>query len=106
MRLGRRRPFADLVDRQLVLFTGEHGGLLAACGRALDEYRASGRDDAEERYGAYVDAVDEARDALEEMRDTYAGVLDGETANAYRDAFDAAVRRRFPELAGELEEGM
>ena len=39
MRLGRRRPFADLVERQLELFAREHGVLLEACERALDDYR-------------------------------------------------------------------
>jgi hypothetical protein len=103
MRLGRRRPFTDLVDRQLELFAGEHGALLEACERALDDYRESDRDDAEERYGDYVDAVDEARAALEEMRDTYAATLDAATADGYRAAFDAAARRRFPELSSGLE---
>ncbi len=99
----RRRPFADIVVRQLAIFADEHSGLLEACGRTLREFRASGRDDAEERYGSYVDAIDEAREALEEMRDTYASTLDGAAAAAYARTFTREAARRFPDLVLELE---
>jgi hypothetical protein len=103
MRFRRARPFADLVDRQLSLFGAQRSDLLDACTEALTAYREAGRDDAEERYGDYVDAVEEAREALEEMRDSYTATLDGEAARTYRESFDRAARRRFPGLDVGLE---
>ena len=59
MRL-RRRAFGDLVATQLELFAADHAQLLAACEAALRAYDDAAGEDAEERYGEYVDLVDEA----------------------------------------------
>jgi hypothetical protein len=103
VRLGRRRPFADLVERQLDLFAADHAALLADCEAALSAYDAAPADEAEERYGDYGDHVDAVRDELESLRDAYARTLDEETAEAYEAAFAAAARRRFPSYASELD---
>jgi predicted translin family RNA/ssDNA-binding protein len=86
-----------------VIFADEHRDLLEACERTLREYQTADRDDAEERYGDYVDAVDEAREALEDMHDTYAATLGGTAAGEYTGAFTREAKRRFPDLALELE---
>ena len=94
MRLRRRHPFVDLVERQLRLFEDEYAGLLADCGRALRSYNAADGDEAEERYGEFVDLVDTARDELERLRDAYALTLD-EPAAAYEEpepVFEEAAR--------------
>ncbi|MBA2616306.1 MAG: hypothetical protein H0U90_11140 [Actinobacteria bacterium] len=98
-----RGRFADLVERQLDLFVGEQAGLLRDVEAALRSYNTASRDEAEERYGDYLDLVDTGQDALAELRDTYAGTLDEETAETYRDAFNERVRRRLPRFALELE---
>ncbi len=98
MGLLRRRPLADLVKRQLDLFASEHASLLADCEDALREYDAASGEEAEERYGDYVDLVDAAAEELERVRETYARTLDDEVADDYRDLFTRAARKRFPRL--------
>ena len=99
--MGRR--FVDLVERQLELFEAEHAGLLRDCDAALDAYNAAPRDDAEERYGDYVDLVDAAREALVDYRDTYARTLDQDAAEEYEQVFNGLARKRLPRLALELD---
>jgi hypothetical protein len=98
VRLRRERPFADVARRQLDLFGAEHATLLGECDAALRAYDGAPAEDAEERYGAYVEATDAAREALEELRDSYAATLDPDAADAYAAVFAAAARKRFPAL--------
>ncbi len=97
------RRFADLVERQLDLFADDHGDLLEEADAALRAYDAAGRDEAEERYGDFVDVADAGRDLLVELRETYVGTLDEETAEEYREEFDRRARKRFPPFGLELE---
>ena len=103
MRLRRRHPFVDLVERQLRLFEDEYAGLLADCGRALRSYNEADGDEAEERYGEFVDLVDTARDELERLRDAYALTLDEPAASEYHELFGQLARKRFPAIAVELD---
>lgn len=103
MRLRRRRPFVDLVERQLRLFEAEQAGLLADCDRALRSYNAADGDEAEARYGEFVDLVDAARDELEQLRDAYALTLGDPAASEYRELFGRLARKRFPLVAAELD---
>ncbi len=96
MRLGRRRPFADLIERQLAFFAQEHGDLLAEARDAERAYADAGRDEAMERYAEYDDLVDTGTELLAGIRDAYAATLDEETAEAYERAFNEAAARRFP----------
>ena len=98
-----RGRFVELVGRQLELFEAEWAGLLGDCQAALDEYNAAPRDEAEERYGDYLDLVDTARDALLEYRDGFARTLDEEGADEYEAVFNQAVRKRLPSLGLELD---
>jgi hypothetical protein len=102
MRL-RRRAFGALVDTQLELFASDHAQLLTDCEAALHAYDDAAGEEAEERYGEYVDLMDEVRDELELVRDGYASGLDDGTAGAFRAAFNETARRRFPRYTSELE---
>jgi hypothetical protein len=95
--LGRR--FAKVIDAQLRLFEREHAALIRECERAEAAYDDAPRDEAEERYGDYMDLVDEGRELLDELRDHYAATLDERTAERYEAAFDRAVRRRLSRFA-------
>ena len=103
MRPRRRKPFDELVERQLRLFEDEHAGLLGDCDRALRAYDAADGAEAEERYGEFVDLVDTARDELEQLRDAYAVTLDEPATTEYLERFGRLARRRFPAIAAELD---
>ena len=98
------RPFADLVARQLELFEREHAGLIREAEAAERAYDRAGREEAEERYGDYVDLVDTGVELLAELRDNYAASLDEETAAAYELAFNEAVHRRLRRFALGIED--
>jgi len=97
---GRSR-FGKLVDVQLDVFISDHRDLVDDATARLDAYNRADRSEAEELYGDYVDAIDVAVDALEEMRDHYArGVAD---PDEYVRTFNRAVARRLPAYAAALE---
>jgi hypothetical protein len=99
----RRGRFQDVVERQLDLFEREHAGLLRDAEQALAAYDGAGRDEAEERYGDYLELVEAGRDELVELREAYAYTLDQDTADEYEAAFNALVRKRFPPFGLELD---
>jgi hypothetical protein len=100
----RRRRFGTLIDRQLDLWAEEHAGFLRDVGAAERAYDDAERDDAEERYGDYLDLVETGTDLLASVRDTYAQTLDADTAAAYDAEFNAAVVRRWPRFGLEIED--
>ena len=100
----RRRRFADVVARQLDFFEREHAALIADCEAAERAYDRSERDEAEERYGDYMDLVDRATALLAELRDNYAAALDDDAADEYERAFNRAVAKRLPRFALEIED--
>ena len=101
MIFGRRR-FADVVGRQLDLFEREHDALIREASTAEDAYDRAPRDEAEERYGEYMDIVDTCTELLSDIRDNYAASLDEDAADEYELVFNKAVLRRFPQFAIEL----
>jgi hypothetical protein len=103
MRL-RRAPFVDLIDRQLDLFEREQRGLIADCVAAEESYNRAERDEAEERYGDYVDLVETGTEVLADLRDNFAATLDDDTADDYTAAFNRAVLKRFRRFALEIED--
>ena len=103
MRLGRAR-FADLVKRQLDLFEREHGGLIEDCLAAERAYNAAPRDEAEERYGDYVDLVETGTELLADLRDNFAATLDEDADEEYEETFNRAVLKRFRRFALEIED--
>lgn len=98
-----RGRFVDLVERQLDLFAQEYAGLIRDCETALRAYDRAPRDEAEERYGDYVDLVDSGRESLVEYRDAYAQSLDEDAAEEYEEVFNSLVRKRLPRFGLELE---
>jgi hypothetical protein len=97
----RRGRFADLIERQLDLFAEEHGELVEDAEAALRAYDAADRDEAEERYGEFVDVADTGREHLGDLRETFAATLDDDIAEEYRAAFDRRARKRFPTFGAE-----
>jgi hypothetical protein len=100
----RRRRFADLIGRQLDLFERDNRGLIEDCVAAERAYNHAPRDEAEERYGDYVDLVETGTELLADIRDHFASTLDEETADAYEEAFNRAVAKRFRRFALEIED--
>ena len=99
----RRPRFEDLIDRQLALFERERAGLIGDTDAALDAYNEAGRQEAEERYGDFLDLVETAQDELVEIRESYAETLDERVADEYRDSFNRRVRKRLPRFGLELD---
>ena len=98
-----RRRFADVISRQLDLFVREQRGLIEDCVAAERAYDRTDRDEAEERYGDYVDLVETATEILAEIRDNFAQTLDDDAAEEYEAAFNRAVVKRLPRFALEIE---
>jgi hypothetical protein len=97
----RRARFGDVIDTQLDLFVRERRDILDDVDARLDAYNRAGRDDAEELYGDYVDAVETGTVLLADLRDHYASTL--ADPDLYVEEFNREVARRLPELALEIE---
>jgi hypothetical protein len=99
----RRRRFADVISRQLDLFEREQADVISECEEFERAYNAAPRDEAEERYGDYVDAVETGTELLADLRDHFARTLDEDASEEYEDAFNRAVAKRLPRFALEIE---
>jgi hypothetical protein len=100
----RRARFGDLIERQLDLFERENRGLIADCIAAERSYTQADRDEAEERYGDYVDLVETGTEVLADLRDNFASTLEDDAADDYTAAFNRAVLKRFRRFALEIED--
>jgi hypothetical protein len=99
----RRSRFRDVIARQLELFQEEHADVIEECDERLAAYNAADRDEAEELYGDYVDAVETGTEILADMRDRYGSTLDEADAEEYEADFNRAVRKRLPRFGLEIE---
>ena len=99
-----RRPFADLVRRQLDLFAEDEAVPLAEAREAEIAWLRTGRDDAEEAYGDWQLVADAVGERLLDLRETYAATLDDSAATKYRTAFDRAASKRFPRFVALLDD--
>ena len=97
----RRKQFASLIDSQLDLFLRDRRDVLEEVRERLEAYNRASRDEAEELYGDYLDAVETGTEILADMRDHYARSL--EDPDGYVREFNRAVARRLPEYALEIE---
>ena len=97
----RRSHYAQVIEAQLDLFEREHAHLVDQAQERLDAYNGAERDEAEELYGDYVDAVETGTELLADMRDHYARSLDD--PDRYLRDFNRAVARRLPAFALEIE---
>ena len=98
-----RGRFVDLVERQIALFEAENQGLIRDTEKALNAYNRAPRDEAEERYGDYLDLVETATDELVELRDNFAVTLDEDSYEEYHAVFNKTVRKRLPRFGLELD---
>ena len=99
----RRKRFADVISRQLDLFEREEADLIRDCVEAERLYNQGPRDEAEARYGDYVDLVETGTEALADLRDHYGATLGDEAADEYEAEFNQAVVKRLPRFALEIE---
>ena len=99
-----RRRFADVVARQLDIFEEDNAELIEECAQAERAYDEAPRDEAEERYGEYVDLVETGTELLADLRDNFAATLDEDAADEYEAAFNRAVLKRLPRFALEIED--
>jgi uncharacterized Ntn-hydrolase superfamily protein len=97
----RRGRFAKVIDAQLDLFVRDHAEVIEEASQRFDAYHRAGRDEAEELYGDYVDAVETGTELLADMRDHYARHL--EDGDRYCDEFNRAVAKRMRAFALEIE---
>lgn len=100
----RRSRFRDVIDRQIQVFAEDHADRLERIREARGAYRASDRDEVEERYGEYADELDWAAEDLAAMRDAYAETLDDDAAEQYLREFARLVGKAMPEIAAALED--
>jgi isocitrate dehydrogenase kinase/phosphatase len=99
----RRRRFADLIARQLDLFERDHADVIAEAQTRLDAYNRAERDEAEELYGDYVDAVEAGTEILADMRWEYTRTLDDDATEEYEAEFNRAVMKRLPRFGLEID---
>src|SRR6266496_323309 len=99
----RKRPwFSDVISRPSSAVIGS-GPSLGGCANSVHAYNNAPRDEAEEKYGDYVDVVETGTELLADLRDHFAATLDEETSEAYEEEFNRAVLKRLPRFALEIE---
>ena len=99
----RKRRFADLIRRQLDVFAADEGEIFEEIRRRKELYDGADRDEAEELYGDYVDAVETGTEALADMRDRFERTLDDDAAEEYEQEFNRAVKKRWPMFGLEID---
>jgi hypothetical protein len=96
--------FAELIDRQLDVFEQEDTDFLARVDEAERDYDRADREEAEEIFGRFQKLVEFGTEALAEMRDAFAATLEPDATDDYVAEFNAAVHRRLPRFALEIDE--
>jgi isocitrate dehydrogenase kinase/phosphatase len=100
----RRNRFAEVVQRQLDVFAeDEANDVFAEIDDRKALYDRADRDDAEELYGDYMDAVETGTEVLADMRDRFKRTLDDDAAEEYELEFNRAVKKRWPEFGLEID---
>ena len=99
MRIPGRSRFGDVIARQLAMFGEDQHDLLLHIEQARVSYTHARSGDAEERYGTYMDLVEEAEEELLALRDRYAETMAGRDRMRYEREFSKAAERRLPSLA-------
>jgi len=100
----RRKRFSDVIARQLDVFAeDEANGLFAEVREKKELYDRADRSEAEETYGDYVDVVEATTEALADMRYRFRSTLDVATGEEYEEAFNRAVKKRWPHLGLEID---
>jgi hypothetical protein len=97
----RRSLYAEVIGAQLDLFARDHPDVIEEANERLAAYERAGRDEAEELYGDYIDAVETGTEILADVRDHYARSVDD--PDRYCVEFNKAVAKRLPAFALEIE---
>lgn len=97
----RRSPYAEVIATQLDLFVRDHADVVDEVKDRLDAYNRAGREEAEELYGDYVDAVETGTEILADVRDHYARSVDD--PDRYCVEFNQTVAKRLSAFALEIE---
>jgi len=98
MRIPGRARFGDVITRQLAMFADDHRDLMLRVEQARVSYTHAGASEAEERYGDYMDLVEEAEEELLALRDRYAETMAARDRMRYEREFSKAAERRLPSL--------
>ena len=96
--------FEDVIRRQLDLFEDEHADLIADCDAAERAYDDAAREEAEERYGDYLDLVETGTQEIAALRDNFGATMTASAAVEYEAEFNEAVLMRLPRFALEIED--
>src|ERR1700722_8084316 len=99
----RRDCFAEVIGRQLDLFVRDYPEVIEEAEARLAAYNKADRDEAEELYGDYVDAVETGTEILADLRDGYARSLEEGVDDAYEREFNRAVAKRLAPFDLEIE---
>ena len=99
----RRGRFGAVISTQLDLFEQDYSYVVEEVRERLEAYNAAEREEAEELYGDYVDAVETGTELLADMRDAYARTLPEGDDERYEREFNAAVAHRLTPFALEIE---
>ncbi len=95
--------FGEVIDRQLDIFERDQRFVIEEVNERLAAYNGADRDEAEELYGDYVDAVETGTEILADMRDEFAQTLAEGIDAEYEREFNRAVAKRLPPFALEIE---
>ena len=99
-----RGRFSEVIARQLDLFEEQDAEFLRRVDEAERAYDDADREDAEEVFGRFQELVEHGTEALGEMRDAYAGMLEDDDAEEYAAEFNQAVIDRLPRFGLEIED--
>jgi NTP pyrophosphatase (non-canonical NTP hydrolase) len=99
----RRGRFADVISRQLDLFERSHPYVIEEAGERFAAYNKADRDEAEELFGDYIDAVETGTELLADIRDSYMRTLPERVDEQYEAEFNRAVAKRLPPFGLEIE---
>ena len=92
-----------MISRQLDLFEREYRDVIEEAEQRLEAYNRADRDEAEELYGDYVDAVETGTELLADIRDAFARTLEEGVDEQYEREFNRAVAKRLPRFSLEIE---
>ena len=103
MRVPGRPRYAPVIHAQLDLYLEQNSALLERVEAAKATYDHAGRPGSEEAYGVYMDLVEEAEDALLDLRDRYAETMAARERGRYEREFSRAAERILPTLQSRRE---
>src|SRR4029077_19846254 len=99
----RRARFGELIERQRAIFERDQRFVIEETEERLEAYNRAERDEAEELYGDYVDAVETGTEGLADIRDHFKGTLEEDVGEQCEREFNRAVAKRLPRFSLEID---